>query len=139
MKKTILILLALVLTLSMAACGNQANNHLPVSTPSVQQTEAVVQTAPVETTVPVTEPEITFEELTVIDDENCFVKITGITPPSPTIPTAIFSTQPSKIGLPINRSFFTQVLQHLTALRVHRKRVSGLKRPKILPPAKTLT
>lgn len=83
MKKAILFLLLAALALSIAACGGEAVPITPVTTQPVLQTEAAVQTLPAETTVPVTEPEITFEELTVIDSENCLVKVTGITPSDP--------------------------------------------------------
>lgn len=72
LQKTISILLALILTLSLAACGSQsAAPTEPGPTDSVQDqlTETTQATQP---------PAITFRETVLVDNETCLFKITAI-------------------------------------------------------------
>ena len=81
-KKFMAMSAALVLTLSMAACGNSGSETTVPSgsnSPSVT-TQPIETTQPTETTQPETSgaPEAAFEELVLVDSENCTVKVTGI-------------------------------------------------------------
>ena len=82
-KKFLVMGTALVLTLSLAACGKaEGETSVPSGTttaPSVT-TQPSVTTEPTETTIPETtgESEVAFEELVLVDNEDCTFKVVGI-------------------------------------------------------------
>lgn len=79
MKKLLIILMTLMLLVSLCACGAE-DSAAPASTATESSKEEIVQTESiVETTEAATEPTL-FEEITVVDNDACLVKITGIEP-----------------------------------------------------------
>ena len=76
MKKLMSIMLALLMVLMLAACGDAEADE--VSTPdAVTEGNIAVQDETQETE---NETEIVFEEMTVVDNEYCTIKITEIIP-----------------------------------------------------------
>ena len=76
MKRKISILLALLLAFCLTACGDTQSGGKPSSTSTSSQGKPDAEKPKPEEKG----PEITFQELTVIDNEACTVKITGIDP-----------------------------------------------------------
>lgn len=76
MKRKISILLALLLAFCLTACGDTESGGKPSSAPTSSQGKPDAEKPKPEEKG----PEITFQELTVIDNEACAVKITGIDP-----------------------------------------------------------
>lgn len=81
-KKMIAMSAALVLTLSLAACGKaESETTIPSgSTAPSATTQPSETTRPTETTVPETsgESEVAFEELVLVDNDTCTFKVVGI-------------------------------------------------------------
>ena len=81
-KKMIAMSAALALTLSLAACGKaESETTIPSgSTAPSATTQPSETTRPSETTVPETsgQAEVAFEELVLVDNDNCTVKVVGI-------------------------------------------------------------
>lgn len=77
MKKICALMGALLMLLALSACGLKTENE-NASAPAATQVPAAEETAaPTRVTEPPLE-EVPFEEVTVVDDENCTVKITGM-------------------------------------------------------------
>lgn len=78
MKKLTALLLALVLLLSLAACGEGTKNN---ETKPVDNTDSpAVSQEETEQTAEPSGREITFTELTAVDNEECAITVTGIEP-----------------------------------------------------------
>lgn len=82
MKKLSSLLLALVFCLSLAACGGdsaeESNPLIESGAPSSASSDVENNIQEVESTQP--EDEITFNEITVVDNDECSIAITGIDP-----------------------------------------------------------
>lgn len=72
-KKIYAFIAACTLSLSAVGCGNSSTPATQATTEATQPT-TVATTAPTETTAP------QFETITLVDDENCTMTITGINP-----------------------------------------------------------
>lgn len=90
MRKVIAILLALFMSISVAACGGSASDNIASgadkadSTASTEKTDQETTEATEETTTETpaepTPAPVSFEEMTVVDNEECLIKITGLDP-----------------------------------------------------------
>lgn len=92
MKKTIALLLAVLLVLTLVGCGGTVSSTKPADNPGTTKAQAgeqeTKQNTPAETDKPTepattteaapTEPPVVFEEVIAIDNDDCTVKITGI-------------------------------------------------------------
>ena len=73
-KKFLLILTAMVLVLSLAACGGSE-----AAQTATDPSESTTESRPAETSAPIqSEQTEKFEELVLVNDENCIVKITAV-------------------------------------------------------------
>lgn len=79
MKKLLIIVITLILLLSLCACGAE---DTVASVPEITESskEEIVQTEAVTETTEAAIELATFEEITVVDNDMCLVKITGIEP-----------------------------------------------------------
>lgn len=77
MKKALYVLLALLLTISLASCGSDGQGNTSASSPK-PSTGSDTPEAPVSDTP--TPEEVPFTEVVAVDNENCVITITGIDP-----------------------------------------------------------
>lgn len=74
MKRTFTLLLTLIMLVMLAACGTEAATGDPVTLSPTAGADNVIKNESTE------EPKIAFEEITVVDNEYCTIKITDIEP-----------------------------------------------------------
>ena len=79
MKKLFSILITLILLVSLCACGTESATAPAPAATEDSKAETIPTEAITETTEAAAEP-IAFEEITVVDNEACLIKITGIEP-----------------------------------------------------------
>lgn len=80
MKKIVVMIMALALMLSLCACGGSSTQAPASTNESGTQTSTGKETTNPENTAQPDSKTISFEELTVIDNDECQIKITGIDP-----------------------------------------------------------
>lgn len=82
MKKRRILLLTLAMSVLLAACGGSAEETVPAGTEAAETAEKTEFSAKPESeasSIPTEAPEA-FEEITVVDNEECAIRITGIDP-----------------------------------------------------------
>lgn len=79
MKKTLTLLTAAALLLTLSGCGKEDASQETNTTPSTtQSTTAATQPSTQETTTAPTEPEAAFEQIVLVDNEDITFKITAV-------------------------------------------------------------